>query len=340
MVSERGQRSAVARRRPQRAVAITGACSFLGRHLVELLEADPATTKIVVLDLQSPDTAKSKTRFYDVDLTKPAASERVSEILGAENVDALVHLAFLGRPTTTTAWAHELESVGTMHVMNAARARGVGKVVLASTTLVYGAHPDHPNYLTERHQARGMPNTAFLADKLEAEREVRRFAQASGGKAIVLRFAQLCGPTVKSHLTRWLSRRFVPVALGHDPLVQLLHEQDAVAALAVALDRDASGTFNIVGDGVLPLSTVIKLAGRTALPLPWPVLTRSSALLWTAGLTDAPPGFLRFLRYLCVADGERAAAELGFRPGYTTREAVLDFGGALRLREARLLRDS
>jgi UDP-glucose 4-epimerase len=50
-----------------------------------------------------------------------------------------------------------------------------------------------------------------------------------------------------------------------------------------------------------------------------------------------PSQMLRFLRHLCVADGESARQKLGFLPSYTTREAVLSFGAALRLREARLL---
>ena len=45
-------------------------------------------------------------------------------------------------------------------------------------------------------------------------------------------------------------------------------------------------------------------------------------------------------RNLCVADGECAKEELGFAPGYTTREAVLEFGASLRLREARLLTEA
>jgi UDP-glucose 4-epimerase len=46
------------------------------------------------------------------------------------------------------------------------------------------------------------------------------------------------------------------------------------------------------------------------------------------------------LRYLCVADGSRARSALGFRPMYSSRDAVLDFEGALRLREARLLHET
>jgi hypothetical protein len=38
-------------------------------------------------------------------------------------------------------------------------------------------------------------------------------------------------------------------------------------------------------------------------------------------------------------DGARASAQLGFRPRYSTQDAVLDFEGALRVREARLLRE-
>jgi UDP-glucose 4-epimerase len=56
-----------------------------------------------------------------------------------------------------------------------------------------------------------------------------------------------------------------------------------------------------------------------------------------AGLNEAPSAFVDFLRHLCVADGSRARRELGFVAAFTTKEAVLDFGGALRLREARLL---
>jgi UDP-glucose 4-epimerase len=90
---------------------------------------------------------------------------------------------------------------------------------------------------------------------------------------------------------------------------------------------------------VLPLSTVVKLAGRLAVPVPEPLLRFGTGALFTAGLGEAPPFFLAFLRHLCIADGSRAATELGYVPFYTSKEAALDFGGALRLRDARLLRE-
>ena len=76
--------------RAKRTVAITGAASFLGRNLVGLLEEDDQIGRIVAIDLTAPVTAGNKTRAYEVDLTAPAAEERISEIFSAERVDAVV----------------------------------------------------------------------------------------------------------------------------------------------------------------------------------------------------------------------------------------------------------
>lgn len=321
-------------------VALSGADTFLGRNLIGLLEEDPGVGRIVAVDVVNPPTAGQKTRFYELDLTEPSVDARLSEILKAEEVDTFVHLAFLSGPTYATAWAHELQSVGTMHVLHACREQRVRKFLLWSETLLYGPHPDNPNFLTERHPLRGLPESRFLADRIDAERETARFAEQHPDRVVtILRLAPMLGPTVHNHVTRWLSRRLVPTLMGFDPLLQFLHELDAVAAFKLAIGRDAPGTFNIVGDGVLPVSTVVKLAGRLAVPLPRFLARPANAVLWAAHLNETPPAFLEFLRYLCVADGHKARQELGFVPAFTTREAVLDFGGTLRLRDARLLAD-
>src|SRR5690606_59256 len=120
-VERQSSTSAVQVRSSRRTVAITGADSFLGRNLIGLLEEDEGYGRLVALDVRRPRTAGHKTRFYEVDLTHPGVEARLAEILVAEEVDTLVHLAFLSSPTAAEAWAHELESVGTMHVLNACR---------------------------------------------------------------------------------------------------------------------------------------------------------------------------------------------------------------------------
>jgi UDP-glucose 4-epimerase len=228
-----------------------------------------------------------------------------------------------------------------MHVLNASRRTNVRKVVMRSTTWLYGAHPTNPNFLTEGHALRARKAEPFFADKMDAEKEVLRYANATKGHLVtVLRTAPVLGPTVRSFLTRYLARRMVPTIMGFDPLVQFVHEADAVAAFKLAIDRDVPGIFNVVGDGVLPLSTVIKLAGRIACPLPRSLAKTFAGALWLAHRAEAPTTFLDYLQYICVADGDLAKTEMGFSPVYTTREALIDYASAQRLRDVRLLTES
>ncbi len=328
-------------RRRGRSIAVTGANTFLGRNLVGLLNEDERVSRVVILDVRNPETAGPKTCFYEVDLTQPGVDSRIAEILHAEGVDTVVHLAFLESPTQATAWGHELESLGTMHVLHACHKQAVPKVVIGGSVLVYGAHPQNPNFMREDAPTRGLSEAHFVVDKLDVEGQAKRFQETHPECAVtLLRMATVLGPSSRNYVARWLSRSIVPTVLGYDPLVQFVHEVDAIAALKLAVDRNVRGVFNIASEGVLPISTVVKLVGRLAMPVPYRMLRRVCALLWVAQLSEAPPPFMALLRYLCVVDSSRARSELGFTPTYTSRDAVLDFAGALRLREAKLLSQS
>lgn len=321
-------------------MALTGATSFLGKNLIGVLEEDPRIERIIAFDVKAPDTRGSKTRLVSADLTSPASETVVAEALAREKVDTLVHLCFLSSPTHATAWAHELESVGTMHLLNGAKRSPPRKLVLWSQTVLYGAHPSNPNFLTERHPLRADLDEPFFADKIAAEREAIAFGAKSRGTIVtILRTASIVGPTVQSFVTRYLAQRAPITLLGFDPLWQFLHEVDAIAAFKLAITRDFPGTFNVVGDGVLPLSMILKLAGRIAAPIAHPLAGPLVGALWAAQLSTAPPSFLRYLRYMCVADGESASRTMGFRPAYSTREALLDYVSAQRLREVKLLHE-
>ena len=129
-LAETGDRSVRTARSRARVVAVTGAASFLGTNLIGLLEEDERVDRIVAVDAKAPSTAGPKTRSYEVDFTQPTTEARLAEILAAERTDTVVHLAFLSSPSHATAWAHELESVGTMHVLVAARHAQIRKFVM------------------------------------------------------------------------------------------------------------------------------------------------------------------------------------------------------------------
>jgi UDP-glucose 4-epimerase len=129
-MTESGERTPRVRSGRARIVAVTGAASFLGTNLIGLLEEDDRIDRIVAIDIKPPSTAGTKTRSYEVDFTQPTTEARLAEIFAAERADTVVHLAFLSSPSHASAWVHELESVGTMHVLVAARHAQIRKLVM------------------------------------------------------------------------------------------------------------------------------------------------------------------------------------------------------------------
>lgn len=314
-------------------VALTGVRSFLGRRLLQHLERDPSCRQIVALDVEMPNLKTDKTTFYRTDLTEPTIDSDIAEILKREGVDTVVHLAFLSKPSHNPSYAHELENIGTMYVLNACAEAKIRKFLLGSSTLVYGANPLNPNYLTESHPVRYRDDSRFIRDKVEAELQTRRYMNDAKERiTTVLRPCVTIGPTIDNFATRFLSRRIVPNMMGYDPLVQFLHEEDLVAAFKLAIDNDVRGEFNLVGDGVMALSTVFALTGALSLPVPYFAAHAILNLAWAAELADLPPAFLDLLRYLCVADGSRAKRELDFTPEHSSKETLLDFIQTQRLR--------
>jgi UDP-glucose 4-epimerase len=313
----------------QRVVAVTGAYSFIGAELIKRLERDRRYYKVLAIDIRKPTFPMSKTQFHKIDLTLPTADADLAAVWKREGVDTVVHTAFLSTPTHANAWAHELESIGTMHVLNACAETDVRKLVVWSQTVVYGAHPLNPNFLAEEHELRGhLSRSRFVKDKVEVERQVRRFRDEHGGTLVTtLRTAGTLGPTIRNFATRFFARPVAPTLMGYDPLMQIVHERDVVDAFALAVDNDFPGEFNIVADGVLPYSTILAMMGKVPLPMPHFLARPLSRALWATQIFDSPPNFLDFLRFLCVADGGKARRVMGFAPRYDIKATIHDFLG-------------
>jgi UDP-glucose 4-epimerase len=318
-------------------VAIGGATTFLGNHLIQLLEADDRYQKILAIDSCAPTSIGPKTHFCQIDLTENDAGTKLHKLFQANQVNTLVHTAFEPYPTHNTAKDHELHVIGTMQLLYAAAAVHLRKVVMLGSTLSYGARIENPLFLTEESPLQGGQHEGFVHDLVEAERQLQEFSKEHP-KVIttVLRMANLLGPRSDSFLSRLLRRGTVPTVLGYDPMLQFLHENDAVFALKQAVDQDVRGTLNIVAEGMLPLLTVLRLGGQASLPLLTPVAKHVGYLLWAIRAVDLYPEFIDYLRYPWVGDGERARTLLGFSPRYTCRETVLEFIKVMRLNQVPL----
>jgi UDP-glucose 4-epimerase len=319
-----------------RVVAITGLHTFAGSGIARrLLAWDPPPT-LVGIDLTPPDPLAKQLRFHPLDLTEPSADSRLTEILEKERCEALLHAAFAPEARPDIEAQHDLEVLGSLSVMRAVGAARVPKLVVTSTAEVYGAHPDNPGYLTESHPLRPDRRAHRVRDRAEVESLLRAFASRHRQTAVTsLRPCWLVGPSIDALHVRHLSAPRVRLPLGYDPLVQLLHEDDWLDALELSLGSDASGVFNLAGDGVLMLSTLVLRSGARIRRVPRSLLSGLGQLPSLARTGDPPGAFYDYLRFSWLVDTRRARIDLGFRPTYSTREAWMSVFVGKRMRDYR-----
>ena len=309
-----------------RVVAVTGTREFLGAGLVARCEGDPACRAVLALDAPAGFSLSPKVSAHEIDLARPGADARIADVLRGAGADVVIHAAFLPAPTHQVEQMHELESIGTMNVLAACESSDVRQLVLWSQTLLYGARPDNPALLPETWPLRAAAESSFIRDKLEAEHQVAEFARRFPAvKVAVLRAAPIVGPHAVGIVPSLLQRTLVPVAAGFDPLMQDVHEYDVLDAFKRVLDGGHAGVFNIVGGGVLPVTTALLVAGRVPLPMPPILLRQLLGMLWAVRASDASATLVDYLMYPCVADGTRASRELAFRPTYSSQEAIGDY---------------
>jgi UDP-glucose 4-epimerase len=217
--------------------------------------------------------------------------------------------------------------IGTMQVLaGAQRAQHLTKVIVKSSAAIYGSGPGEPSILPEDHAARQVELSGYGKDCAEAEIYARNFGRRrSDVDLVILRTQNVIGPTVRTNLTDYLSLPVVPTALGYDPRLQFLHEEDAVAALQRAIVEDCRGIFNVAADGVVYLSQAIRLMGKVELPLLLPAAEGIASLLRSFNAIDFPTDQLKLILFGRVVDTQRAKAAFGFAPRYTTATALKDF---------------
>ena len=288
-------------------IVVTGAAGFIGSHLSERLLA--AGHEVHGLD--------SFTGFYpralkEANLADAGAAPgfrlfestaSTPEGLGAAfaGAEAVCHLA--GRPGVRGGAPHAFEEANvrtTEAVLRAAGAAGVRRVVLASSSSVYGT-ADAP--VSEDAPLR--PLSHYGRSKLRAERMAARMAGKLGLELVVLRYFTVYGPRQRPDMA---FARFVTAALdgGQMPLLgdgtqtrDFTYVSDACDATLAALDRGRPGaTYNVSGGNPATLAEAFACLG--------------TSLGVTAQLTPAAPDSRE--PRSTAADLARARSELGWEP--------------------------
>ena len=311
-------------------VLVTGVAGYWGAQVADRLVTETGY-HVIGLDASRPEQGVQGLDYLPIDVRNPA----LVDLLRTESVDAVCHLAFAEALQPSEA-AFDLNVMGTTKLLGACAEAGVSKVVLKSSTAVYGARPTNPAFLTEDHPLRGSKRVGTIRDWVQVEAFCHGFCRERPEMALtVLRFASIIGPTADTPLTRYLKDRWAPSLMGFDPLMQFIHEDDVVEALVHAMVYDVPGAFNVAAGDVLPLNKVRGLTGKPRRAVLHPFaywsqgLPGRRSLGWAQHLPLDPD----YLRYPLIADLTKMRDELGFAPRYLAEEALLEFAEQRRLRQ-------
>jgi UDP-glucose 4-epimerase len=315
---------------------VTGVSRFLGSRLAAHLSADPQIERVIGIDAVPPRTVDlprlGRTEFVRADIRNPL----IGKVLSQAGVTTVVHAALMAtpRPVGGRAPMQEMNVIGTMQLLAACqRSDTVERLVLRSTTAVYGCGPADPALFTEdMHPRDGSPG-GYAKDAVEVEGFVRGFGRRRPDIEVsVLRLGNILGPTIDNALSRYLAMPVVPTPLGFDARVQLLHEDDAVEVLRLAAVSSKPGTFNVAGAGVVTLTQLLRQLGRARVAVPPPALGVIGALLGNPGALDVAAEEARYLYYGRVVDTRRLREQFGFTPRYDTVDTVAAATPGLRSR--------
>lgn len=289
--------------------------------------------QVIGVDTSPPKEPIENFDFIQADVRNPL----FGELLKSEHVQTIVHLALIENYQASES-AFDLDVIGTMKVLGAAAEAGVQKVVLRSSTSIYGARPTNPAFITENYPLNGDKANGFIRNLIEIEAFVNGFRRQVPEMVIsVLRFANIVGPTVMSPMTHFLRMRPPITLFGFDPMMQVIHEDDVIDALLFAALNDVPGVYNIADEGVIPLGKILGLVGRVSLPVIHPLAYWSTGLMRSVGLgpDNWYPIEPDYLRYSLVTDLRRMREDMKFSPAYTAEEALREFAGYLRLKKFR-----
>lgn len=291
-------------------VLVTGGAGFIGSHLVDTLVAEGCD--VVVLDdlssgsLSNLEHVKDKITFYKGDI-----QDQKILMEAAKNCEVIFHQAAMVSVTKTVANPVDsafINDIGTLIVLDAGRKNKVKRVVLASSSAVYGDDP-----LLPKHENMPLkPMSPYAVQKLTGELNARIYYDLYGLETVCLRYFNVYGPrqdpsspysgVISIFMTKAVSKK-PPVIYGDGKQYRdFVFVKDVVKAnLLAATEDDAAGQIFNIGTGK-----------HVSINNLWDMISLFSGLKIEPEYIPSRPGDI----IESVASIEQAKSALGFEPDY------------------------
>ena len=289
-------------------MAVTGAARGVGLALSRRLAESSGVRRVIAIDDHRGDLAGVTWRVADV--RAPTVAARL------DGVDVLVHTDLDLSPDSGSRERRAFNVRGAQAVLTAAAAERIGRVVLVTSAMVYGARPENPVPLREDASLAVDPDDSLAGDMMEIESLAQRARRASPGMSVaVARPAALVGDGIDTLLTRNFESPRLLAVRGYPARWQFCHVDDLASALELAVCGAVPGDFAVGCDGWLDFDQIEALSGLKTIELPARVTLATGQRLHRMGLTPASAADLRYLVYPWVVDCAKLR-EAGWRAAF------------------------
>jgi nucleoside-diphosphate-sugar epimerase len=317
-------------------VVVVGASGNVGTSVLRALAAEPRVESVLGIARRTPRQRFPKTEWRSADIARSPLRPLF------QHADAVIHLAWLIQPGRDKQLLYAVNVEGSARVFRAAAAARVPTLVYASSVGAYAPGPkDHG--VDESWPTTGIQSSFYSRHKAEVERLLDRFETEQPDMRVVrlrpgLIFKReaasgirrlFAGPLLPNFLVQ---RRLIPVLPAHERLVfQAVHSYDVGEAYRLALlNEDAHGPFNIAAGPVLDPDELGRALGARPLPVPGALLRGGAALSYRLRLQPSEPGWVDMGLAAPMMATNRARAELGWEPTWSSSEALLDLLEGMR----------
>lgn len=307
-------------------VFVTGGTGFIGGEVARQLRARGDEVACLV---RSPEKA-SKLRELGCELVEGDLGD--TEAMGAamQGCDGLVHAAAMyevGIPAKQHPAMYEANVTGSEHVLRAAQAAKVGKIVYVSTVGTFGN--THGEIVDESYEHPGKEFTSYYEEtKLEGQRVAERMIAEEDLPCVIVQPGGVYGPGDESQVADLL-KEFFAGRLFFLPFpdlgICLTHVEDIAGGILLALDKGVAGESYVISGPATTMreaiDTIAAVSGRKApkRDLPTPLMKALTPIGPLVGKAIGQPPNLREL--ISSADGvtfwaryEKAGRELGYAP--------------------------